>query len=166
MESTVGDWYSMVGDDREAEKWLVRSLDSNPANVRAHVFLGDLYTRHGQYERAALAYRAAVDLMPDWREYRLRLVDALVRSGRASEAAPEAKLLIEREPGDARLWSVYAIVLLGAGRVEEARAAFRMARVDAPDNLLYALMLNYADVPRGFDRALGEVWRSLIGPDS
>ncbi len=166
VESTVGDWYAMNGDDREAEKWLVRALNANPANVRAHVFLGDLYARHRDYERAALAYRAAVTLMPDWRDYRLRLVDALVRSGHPDEATPEARHLIEREPTDPRLWSVYAIVLLGAGHIDEAREAFGVARRDAPDNLLYALMLNYADLPSGFERALGDVWGSLIGPTS
>jgi tetratricopeptide (TPR) repeat protein len=166
VQSTVGFWYAMNGDDTEAEKWLVRSLDENPGNVRAHVYLGDVWARRGDYARAVVAYRAAVTLMPDWRDYRLRLVDALVRSGAPGEAVPEARLLIEHEPTNPRLWSVYGIVLLGAGQIDAARSAFRVARIDAPESLLYTLILNYADVPEGFERALGDVWGSLIGPTS
>jgi hypothetical protein len=45
----------------------------------------------------------------------------------------------------------------------DARAAFVAAGAHAPNRLLYRLLVNYVDLPRGFDRAVCEVWDVLIG---
>ena len=60
----------MRGRPAEAERWWVRSLDVYPANVRAHVFLGELYLGEGRADLAVEAFAAAVRLRPDKAEYR------------------------------------------------------------------------------------------------
>lgn len=162
VESTVGYWYSLQGNNAEAERWLGRALDRYPGNVRAHVFLGDLYAQRGQHALACTAFRVAVQLRPESDEYRLRLVSALVNSGAPAIALPEVENLLERQPESPRIWTVYGIVLLGAGRGDQARRAFDQARRHAPASLLYRLMEHYADLPRGFERALDDVWPVLM----
>ncbi len=163
VESTVGYWYSLQGESEAAEHWYFRALEHNPGNVRAHLSLGDLYSQRGDFERASRAYRAAIVLSPEVDEYRLRLIGALVRGGAPSGALGEAERLVHRQPKDPRIWTVYGIVLLGNTRPEAARVAFATARRNAPYSLLYRIMVNYVDVPHGFERAVDEVWTVLIG---
>jgi hypothetical protein len=163
VESTVGYWYTLQGEPEAAERWFFRALDHNPGNVRAHLSLGDLYSQRGDYDRAARAYRAAIALSPESDEYRLRLIGALVRGGAPSSALGEAQRLVRRQPKDPRIWTVYGIVLLGNTRPEAARMAFAAARRNAPYSLLYRIMVNYVDLPHGFERAVDEVWTVLIG---
>lgn len=163
MESTVGYWFSLQGDAAQAERWYLRALYQYPGNVRANVNLGDLYIHRGDYRRASQAYRAAIVIRPESDEYRLRLIGALVRAGTPSQAVPEIERLVRRQPHDPRIWTVYGIVLLGTARTEAARQAFDAARKYAPYSLLYRMMVNYADLPHGFERAIEEVWGVLIG---
>jgi tetratricopeptide (TPR) repeat protein len=162
VESTVGNWYDLQGDTASAEQWFVRSLERNPANIRSHVGLGDLYSQRGDFRRAAYAYRAAIDLRPESDEYRLQWIGAVLRAGDPAAALPEAKRLVWRQPGNPRFWAVYGIALLGAAHVESARYAFAVASRSAPYNMLYRLMGNYADLPNGFHRAVQDVLGVLL----
>jgi tetratricopeptide (TPR) repeat protein len=162
VESTIGYWYELRQDPAEAERWFVRALDQNPGNVRAHVFLGHLYSARGQYRLASQAFRYATDLRPTHDDYRLRLVDALVRGGQPEAAVAEVERVLRHQPDNARVWSLYGIVLLGAGRTAAAREAFEHAERAAPASWAYRTLPNYADLPDGYRRALADVWRDLI----
>ncbi len=162
VESTVGYWYGLRGDTALAEQWFARSLDRNPGNIRAHIGLGDLYSQRGDFRRAALAYRAAIDLRPESDEFRLQWIGAELRAGEPAAALPETERLVRRQPRNPRFWTVYGIALLGAARVDSARFAFATARGNAPYNLLYRLSGNYADLPQGFERAVREVLGVLL----
>ncbi len=162
VESTIGYWFSLNGDTGRAELWLVRALEKYPGNVRAHMQLGELYSQRGEYLRACRAYQAAADLRPESDEYRLQLIGALLRAGRAGAALPEADRLVRRQPANPRFLTVYGIVLLGTARIQAARDAFQVARRSAPYSLLYRMMGNYADLPHGFERAVNEVLGVLL----
>jgi len=162
VESTVGYWFTLTGDVSRAELWLVRALQEYPGNVRAHMQLGELYSKRGEHRRACESYRAAVAISPDSDEFRLQLVGEQVRAGMAREALPEAERLVRRQPGNPRFWTVYGIVLLGTAQTDAARYAFQAASRNAPYSLLYRLMGNYADLPHGFERAVDEVLEVLL----
>lgn len=162
VESTVGYWYGLQGDTARAERWLVRALERNPGNVRAHVELGALYSQRGDPRRAALAYRAAIALRPESDEFRLQWIGAMLRAGQPAAALPEAERLVQRQPRNPRFWTVYGIALLGSARADSARHAFAAASRSAPYSLLYRLMENYADLPHGFERAVREVLGVLL----
>jgi hypothetical protein len=162
VESTVGYWFTLTGDVSRAEQWLVRALEEYPGNVRAHMQLGELYSKRGEHRRACESYSAAVAISPDSDEFRLQLVGEQVRAGMAREALPEAERLVRRQPGNPRFWTVYGIVLLGTAQTDAARYAFQVASRNAPYSLLYRLMGNYADLPHGFERAVDEVLEVLL----
>jgi tetratricopeptide (TPR) repeat protein len=91
-------WYELpwpkYSADR-AQKELEKALAKNPANVRAHVYLADLFVKQGQPERAQAELQRALAGAPGrydapeerrWQEVARRRVVALDKSrGRGSE---------------------------------------------------------------------------------
>lgn len=126
-ESTLGHWYAVRGRPAEAERWWVRSLDVYPANVRAHVFLGELYLGEGRADLAVEAFAAAVRLRPDKAEYRLDLVSALAQSGRPGDARTEVERLLRARPEDPALWGLDGVLLALDGDLADARVAIGLA---------------------------------------
>jgi cytochrome c-type biogenesis protein CcmH/NrfG len=51
-------------DAKKCERALQKALEKNPDNVRAHVYLADLYLKEGHKERARAELEAAVDHEP------------------------------------------------------------------------------------------------------
>ena len=68
-------------------------LDSNFAE--AHLQLGSLYSRRGEYERAVPEFEVAVGLVPSLKEAHYRLALAYRHVGRTELAAHEMKLFQE-----------------------------------------------------------------------
>lgn len=121
VESTLGYWYLTRGDHTRAEQWLARSLDANPANLRAHYHFAQLYMAQRRYAQAAQAYRSVVALRPKSVEYGLDLADALRRGGDLEGAAAECRRLLALDPHAERARILYGAVLMDLGRAREAR---------------------------------------------
>lgn len=161
-ESTLGFWYASQGRPSEAEPWLARSLDANPANARAHFTLGQVYLMTGRPEPAVRAFGEAARLRPGIARFRLGLIDALVRAGREDEALVETRALVAREAMDPRRWALLGAVLLSVGREAEARAALERATVLAPNDPLYRDLLAGAAREDTFERIVRARWLDLV----
>ena len=132
-EVEVGHWYMTHGDAAEAKRWMARALAANPGNNAAHYSLGLIALDERRYDDAAQSLWTALRLRPDKDEYRFRLADALVRSGRPQWARPELDTLTARTPDDARVWGALGFVRLMLGDGAGARAALEHAGTLAPD---------------------------------
>ena len=147
-EATLGHWNAVRGRTAEAERWLVRALDLNPGNVRAHVFLGELYLERGQAVRAREAFAAAVRLRPDKREYLLDLIAAEALAGRLEEARSEVERLLRAHPQEPSLWGMDGVLLALDGDPADARDALGRAAALAPAEPVYRRVIGRLDGPR------------------
>ncbi|MBK9518697.1 MAG: hypothetical protein IPO09_15355 [Anaeromyxobacter sp.] len=86
--------------------------------------------------RAVASYRAALQRLPRLAEARLRLAEALLRLGRADEAAAECRVLLAVRPGHAAAGRMLVQALTAAGRAEEAEAARRRVGREADAGVL------------------------------
>jgi hypothetical protein len=161
VESTVGYWFAIQERFDLAEQWLIRSVQENPANVRAHALLGDIYLYRGEYERATVAYTEASRIRPDIRIFRLRLIDASARCGQLESAAFELRVLLEREPDQAGLWAALGIVLAGSGEMGEAEASLEKAA--GLDPAAYGGLPALVDSDDPFLRLMRDYWAGIFG---
>jgi len=146
-ESTVGYWYATHGELDEAEWWLERALEQNPANSRAQYLLGKVWMSTRHYAQAVAAFSAARLERPDLDVFRVALVDALFRSQRRAAALAEVDTLLVHDPRAARFWAIRGVILLGLERRDDARAALERARTLEPDVAVYRALESQAETP-------------------
>ncbi len=161
-EAAVGLWYLRHGNPLGARHWFERSIQAAPQNTLARYGLGVLLMDEGKYEEATGHLWAASRIRPDRDDFRLRLVDALVLSGRPEWAAPELRVLLDHDPGRAQYWACYGVVLEGQGRPDSARVAYGRAVELDPDQPIYAELAAGAGRPGAYERAVREDWDRLV----
>ena len=110
VESTLGLWYGLQGEIELAERWQYRALALNPSNLRAVLYLGQVFMQEERYEMASRAYERALEFRPDRDEYGLRLADALFHEGRLERTAGIVARLVAKNPQDAVRHALLAIV--------------------------------------------------------
>ena len=160
-ETTLGLWQAIRGHPAEAERWWIRSLDLNPANVRAHGFLGELYLKDGRVALACEAFGTAVRLRPDKVEYRLDLASALTLAGRPGDARVEIERLLRAHPAEPSLWGLDGVLLALVGDLPDARVALERAIEHADGAAVYARARSALDQPDGPAR-LREDWFEML----
>ncbi len=119
------------GDPVAAEERLRPLEESAQSDLRwinetARALLAQGRTEDG---RALLATAAEDDATT-----RYNLGQALLEAGLPRAAAEELAPLVDAQPNDADAWASYGVALAGAGRTDEARAAFDAALDLAPDH--------------------------------
>ena len=120
MEAARGEL--AAGDAPTAIIHLRNVLQQDPSNVDARVLLAEATFRAGDYESAAKEYLRAVDLGASMDEFRLPLIEALVRAGGIQEALRFSE---PEEAGDSPEMTFWrANALARAGLADEARALF------------------------------------------
>ena len=162
-ESTLGVWYMMHGRFDLAERWLTRSLEENPANTRAHFFLGELYLATGRPQLACSAFSAASQLRPDREGYRLQLARALAMAGRWDEARAIIEPMMRAHPNRASLWAFDGVLLRGLGQIDLAREAVDRAISLQPGDSLLARMRRRIESPSGLDKIFTQDLGPLVG---
>lgn len=118
------------GDAPTAVIHLKNVLQEDPSNVTARLLLAEASLRSGDFDGAAKEYLRAIDLGAEVDDFRLPLVEALVRAGGIQEAL---RYTDPAEAGDApelRFWR--ALALTRAGQTEEAKAVLEALR-DSPE---------------------------------
>jgi len=129
--------------------------------ARAHVRIAELYLGADRLQEATTYLQQAARLLPDSREIRLALANALGRAGEFARAADQFREAVRLEPRDEQSRFGQAIALLLAGLDLEARAALEESLAALPasiplQHLLARLLATSAD-PKARDgrRALG-----------
>jgi tetratricopeptide (TPR) repeat protein len=162
-ESTLGYWLALNGDYAGAEAWLRRSIAANPDNVRAHLFLGGLYSQLGRNDDAVAPFRTALRLRPDMENARLGLLDALVRARRLPEAQGLVDSALASQPAAARYWAFKAVILAGLDQPAAALDAASRAAGSEPGSTDYATLLRMIRAGAPFDSLVARVWPSVMG---
>lgn len=130
-----------IGDSEEAMAQLALALERGTTGdaerdrmERAEIYriLGGLAILHGQATRGIAAFRASLELDPERLDPRLKLANALARTGHLAEALAEYDRVLAKAPDLATVLVKRATVLVNLGRREEAVATFRRAVDAAP----------------------------------
>ena len=119
-----------AGDAPTAVIHLRNVLQGDPSNLEARVLLAEAAFRSADFDSAAKEYLRAIDLGANLEEFRLPLVEALVRAGGAAQAL---RLTEPDEVGDddrLRYWR--ALALARSGRPDEGRQLLEALR-DSPE---------------------------------
>ncbi len=101
-------------------------LQNLQAGLEAH--------RRGDLPTAERLYRQVLQTAPDTLDAYNLLGRLLVQCGRASDAIPLLRHVLDRNPGQPALWISYAEALLAYGAHEAAREAAEKARQFAPQD--------------------------------
>jgi tetratricopeptide (TPR) repeat protein len=150
-----------VGRTDEARRTLEQVLPDAPQPLKAtaHATLGTLSDREGNDAGAALHYRAALNADAANDAVRVQLADALMRMGRAAEAAPLYVEILQRAP-ESRARLSLALARVRLGQFGAAKAELDRGLALQPDNLALnnALARLLAAAP---DRGLRDGSRAL-----
>lgn len=119
-ESQAGRYYS-DGDYDRAEIEYKNVLQLDPINAEAIGALGLIYFDQGRTRPAVADLLKARELLPDNREYQLRLAQIYVAVGKIEEARTEAKDLLTAQPGNPEAPEVLATAATAPADVEDAR---------------------------------------------
>ena len=98
-----------------------KALQLDPLLAEAHSVLGMVQARDGQWEQSEKSFRRAVELEPSRSQTRMDFaLSLLMPLGRLGEAAEQVRLAENSDPLSPQVLSVFTVVLLAAGRFDEA----------------------------------------------
>ena len=125
-----------VGDRGRARELFRRALESDPANVAAHTYLGVLADQDGDLAAAERHFATAAAEAPLLPSARNNHGAILLRLGRVKEAAKQFEVSLKLDPNQPSALFNLAQIRFQAGTPEGLREAFRLferAQQLAPD---------------------------------
>ncbi|MFL5271536.1 MAG: tetratricopeptide repeat protein [Anaeromyxobacteraceae bacterium] len=148
-----------LGDTAEAVRAYQAVLDADPRNRRALEALRDLHGAQGDLDGLASVYRRLLPLQEDAagvKAIRMKLAEVLLRAGKRSEAAEQARRALELEPHDAAQLEALSAIFEGAGAPQD-----RVKAMEARATLLAAA----GRVPEAIEAwlAAAEAWEKPLG---
>jgi tetratricopeptide (TPR) repeat protein len=144
------DYYSAVSIWQQT----VRNV---PANSGARYNLGNALAGEGRFAEAALEYRRALELKPDYVEAHNNLGNVLVRQGHLDEAVAQYRQALKFNPAHPQAHNNLGAIFASQGRIIEAIEQYRQAVASRPDyvdarmNLAMALA-SQGQVPQAIDQ--------------
>ena len=149
------------------ERLLVASLDKQKDSAIHHDWLGQVYMREGQYEKARMAFTTAIGLKPQEPEFQVNLGSLMAKQGKMDEGIAAYQKALELRPDHPlalfNLGSTYAI----QGQYDRAIEYFHRAeRVSPPTHTLFNSLAQAYEAKGQHDRAAEYLKRSLaLRPD-
>jgi TolB-like protein/Tfp pilus assembly protein PilF len=99
----------------------LKAIQLDPLLAEAHMALGLVYARGGQWEASEKSFRRAIELDPSLSESYDRFARGLLLPlGRIEEALQQARVAAKTDPLSVEVQSVLAWMLISAGRYDEA----------------------------------------------
>ena len=126
-------------------------VDAVPHNPRAHTYLGLALIEAGQFDRALVHYRQALQLKSDYAEAHNNLAIALGLQGRSEEAIHHYTRALQLNPNLLQAYNNLGNALMARGQLDQAIAYFTRA---------LQLKSTYADAHNNMGIALGLQGRS------
>ena len=129
-QAALGYWYHQKFDWHAAEITLRRSLDLNPNQSNAYLWLGLLLEGKGETEEALLVYEKGCNINPGWDYLTTNQVRCLVNAGKREQAISLQQKLVEKHATEPELqkeeYSDLARLYWSAGQKDEAIDAATM----------------------------------------
>ena len=141
-----------AGDFDAAIPVISKALELGEIDGRAYGLLGYGYFKAGRYYPAEAAYRQAILMQPDVRDWKVGLASCLLETARHGDAIALFDTLIAETPGQADYWLLQANALIGAQ--QPGRAA---------QNIEFVRCLGQADTATL--NLLGDIYMNLQAPD-
>jgi Flp pilus assembly protein TadD len=127
--------YVKAGLPDLAEGWYTRSMKLNPPTAEMLLSLGKVYEALGKTDLLGGVYSRYLELKPDDRPVRRRLVRLLLAGEDFKTAADQIALLLPVEPRNARLKSALAVCYRRTGKYPEALILIRELLLDSPSSV-------------------------------
>lgn len=123
---------------RRLERLLVASLEKDQNSPVHHDWLGQVYLRMGQNDKAEMAFTTAIGQAPDEPQFRISLGSLKVREGKIDEARSAYDAALKLKPDHPlalfNLGSTYAM----QGQIDKALDYFqRSAKAGPPNHAVY-----------------------------
>jgi tetratricopeptide (TPR) repeat protein len=129
----LADSHERAGEFEAAREVLEQACRRSPLDAVDHGYLAHVLWRTGRREEAAARLQRAVGLDPAYSWGWSTLADWAGELGRPELVEAPARELVQRAPGDARVWLILARVLRGEGREAERGEALDRAIALRPD---------------------------------
>jgi tetratricopeptide (TPR) repeat protein len=111
----------------EAEQQYKLAAVDDPNDERAQAGLGNTYLDQGRFKEAAVAYRQALKVRPDYLPVYQPLAYSLARIGLYAEAADTLKQALQYDANNAEIHNNLAFAYVHAGRYAEAVSSSQQA---------------------------------------
>ena len=118
----------------KAETLCRKFLQHAPNNVAAMRLLAEIGQRLGALDEAEFLLESAVVFEPDNAKARIDYIQVLRKRQRFTEALAQAKLLLEKSPGNPQFQSVYAIEMMQTGDYQTALEYFDKVLATLPND--------------------------------
>ncbi|HTX40860.1 MAG TPA: tetratricopeptide repeat protein [Acidobacteriaceae bacterium] len=129
-------FYTDLGDTKKAIQ-VLQSLPDDDQTPRTEFQLGSTYDQTKDTKDAVTAYRKALDLEPDNLDVERALARDLMALNQNDAALTAWKDIAAGDPTDPEAWGQISEIEEDNGNFNDALAAIKKAREQAPDNLEY-----------------------------
>jgi tetratricopeptide (TPR) repeat protein len=109
-----------AGRQDEAVEPLETAIEMGDEQKNTFLFLGDIYARRDETERALEIYQQAAEIFPDDPDVQSQLLNAYVQTGQEDQAMQEYRSAVENNPNDPLLLYNLGSLLLEAEMYDEA----------------------------------------------
>ena len=124
------------GDFSKAIKTITKAMELGEVDGRAYGLLGYGYLTEERYYPAEAAYRQAIILQPDNRDWRVGLAQCLLQTERYADAVALFDTLIKENPNNTDFWLLQSNAYLGKGdslaAAKNIEIVRRMSGADLP----------------------------------
>ncbi len=144
-----------AGDKTAAEATLLQGTELLSDTALGANLLWDYYARTGQVDKAASAYSSLVSKYPKSVQLKVTYAHILIQQKNFTEATKVSDDLMKSNSGDAQVAILNGMLLLHAGKANDAFLALQKAEKNAPDNVPVKLWLAQAALAKG-DTSLAE----------
>ncbi len=134
-----------VGMEEDAIAPLEMAIEKGDTQSNTFLFLGDIYSRQGNMEKAMEVFSQAAELYPENTDIQSQLLNLYVQTGQAEQAMTEYEAAVEQDPNNEVLLYNYGSLLLEAEQFDEAIHYLGRAAEASPDyaNAYYNLGAAY-----------------------
>lgn len=116
------------GNFQAATEALSQAMELGAVDGRAYGLLGYSHLALEQYYSAEIAYRQAMLMQPQQRDWQLGLVNCLLQTKRFAEGVALLDLLLKNEPDNADYWLLQSNAYLGLEQATEAAKNIELVR--------------------------------------
>lgn len=139
----------LVRPDRKTVRACERCVCCAPGDARAHYNLGVVRGRLREHAAAAVAYRRAIEIRPDFAEARSNLATTLVADRRFDAAIPLLEAVVRDNPADNGAAVALASQLRRRDQVERAAQLLAGVLARAPSHPGALLEMSHVEAARG-----------------
>ena len=122
-----------AGMEEDAVVPLEMAIEKGDTQKNTLLFLGDIYSRQGDQDKALGVFGQAAELYPEDADIQSQLLNLYVQTGQAEQAMAEYEAAVVQDPNNETLLYNYGSLLLEAEKFDEAIHYLGRAAAAGPD---------------------------------